>query len=409
MTDAHRIPHPPRVCILTDSFSPIVGGGEKHAELLGNALIRRGAEVFVITRQRVATHRKLDCVGSIPVYRVWPCGFDRIGKYLMLLPALVMLIRLRRQYDVVYVCALRVQGVAGMLAARALGKVCVLRSEACGEMSGAFASGDLEPQSWKRRLVDRAIALRNRLYRRADCFVAISGPIREEYLSAGVPPERIAAIPNGVDTELHRPADAARREVLRKELGLPSGRLWIYTGKLNRGKGLEMLLAAWSRICAERADVHLALVGGGANQFLSCESDLREIIARERLEDRVTLTGYVTNVDEYLQASDGFVLPSESEAMPISLLEAFSCGLPCVATRAGGIVDVVEHERTGLLSDVADEAGLTDNLRRLLDDPDLGRALGTAARRAVLSHYGIDAVADRHVELFASLRARRAA
>lgn len=83
----------PRVCIVTDSFYPIVGGGETHARLLADELISDGLHVFVLTRRRNKELSKIDKIGNIPVFRVSPTGFIRFGKYLMILPALFTLLK----------------------------------------------------------------------------------------------------------------------------------------------------------------------------------------------------------------------------------------------------------------------------------------------------------------------------
>ena len=128
----------PRVCLLTETFHPVVGGGETHARLLSRALGRLGVEVFVLTRRRTRAMEPRACVDGVSVVRVPPPGFKRFGKYLMLLPVAWKLFSLRSRYDVVYVCGLRVLGVVGVAVSKLLGKRCVLRAESVGEMSGDF-------------------------------------------------------------------------------------------------------------------------------------------------------------------------------------------------------------------------------------------------------------------------------
>jgi glycosyltransferase involved in cell wall biosynthesis len=155
-------------------------------------------------------------------------------------------------------------------------------------------------------------------------------------------------------------------------------------------------------VAAERDDVHLVLVGGGGLQTLSCERELREYVTVHGLASRVTITGYVDNVPDYLHTADVFVLPSESEAFPLSLLEAIACGLQCIASRTGGIVDVAAHATELMLVEPRSE-------------DDLYRAIGIAAtkdwtrqqedgmRREVL-RYGMNRVATEHLKLFVGLR-----
>jgi glycosyltransferase involved in cell wall biosynthesis len=404
-----------RVCLLADSFHPIVGGGEKHARLLSEALARLGVTVIVVTQRRDPQSPAFEAIAGYEVHRVQPRGRARAGKYLMMLPAAATLVEQRKRFDVIYCCGIRTLGIVAVVIGRVLGKPCLLRSESRTEMSGEYALGTYVTGGGRRwrgpaaAAIRWAIWCRNAVLRRADAFLAISSAIREEYLSCQVPAAKIVSIPNGIDLTKYRPASPEAREQLRRRFGVDGRMVFVYAGKLNRGKGLEMLLRVWSRLSDGRHDLHLLLVGAGGGQFLSCEDDLRACVAEHRLGASVTFTGYVGNVDEYLQAADVFVLPSESEAMPLSLIEAMACGLPSIGTTVGGIPDLIEHERTGLLIPVNGEAELEEAMRRLMADRAVAGALGRAAGAATTDRLGIESVAARHREVFAELAAGREA
>jgi glycosyltransferase involved in cell wall biosynthesis len=199
---------PPRICLLVSSFYPVIGGGETHARLLCNEFRRRGVSVFVLTRRRLKVSPALEMVDGTPVHRVPPQGVPRFGKYLMMWPAFVHLVRTRKDYDLIYVCGLRVLGIVGIAAALLLGKRCVLRAESCGELSGGFIWESLDGRSNRIRkaLFGGIIRIRNHFLKKADCFLSISGVIREEYEACGIPPAQIASITNGIDTGLFSPA-----------------------------------------------------------------------------------------------------------------------------------------------------------------------------------------------------------
>lgn len=398
----------PRICLLTGSFYPVVGGGETHARLLCAELRRRGTEVFVLTRRRVRTTPAFEVVDGIPVHRVPPSGVPRFGKYLMTGPAFVRLIRMRREYDLIYVCGLRILGIVGALAALALGKRCVLRSESRGELSGAFIwqTVDGRTKPVLKALFSIPIALRNVFLRKADAFLSISGVIRGEYEACGIPGDRIASIPNGIDTDRFRPAAEVDRAALRRRLSLPDGRLFVYTGKLNRGKGLEFLVRVWNGWAKAHPDCRLVLVGSGAMQFLSCEAAVRAYVREHGLEGSVVFAGSVTNVHEYLQAADAFLFPSENEALPLALLEALATGLPALASDIDGVRDIVTDGINGRLLPVNDAAAWAGALSDLVERPDAARELGRRGRETVEARFGIPRVADEHLGLFRSVCAR---
>lgn len=396
----------PAVCLLISAFHPRVGGGETHARLLARELVRLQVPTLVVTRRHERGLARRDEVDGVPVHRVGPSGFPRFGKYLMLLPVLLKLIALRGHYDVIYVCGLRVLGLAGMLAGAILGKSVVLRAEACGELSGDFIYDSPHGGSRLRGnpLVRAALALRNRLYRGADRFLAISRVIRDEFLACGVPADRIALITNGIEPDAFRPAAPDRRAALRRELGLPDRRLFAYAGKLNRGKGLEMLLRVWVDVVRRHPDAHLVLVGAGGTQFLSCERELKAFVADHGLAPAVTFTGYTSRVADHLCACDAFVFPSESEALGLALLEAMACGLPSIASATGGILDIVTDHQNGRLVPVGDEEAWRNAITELLENPAQARAWAEAGPRTVRERFSIQQVTRQHRDLFRSLR-----
>lgn len=394
-----------RLCIFIDSFYPIIGGGETHAALISEALVNRGAQVIVITQRRkkespwFETHRK------VPIYRVAPTEQHRWGKYLMILPGLISLVRHRKKYDAIYVCGLRTLGFPAILAKLLLKKIVVLRAESCDELAGAHLllnnSGTFS--KLLNTLIKLTLKARNRLYRTAH-FISISNAITKEFRDCQVPKERIELIYNGIDTEKHHPATRSEPAKIRKRLNLPQDDiLVVYTGKLNEGKGLQLLLRTWKRIANELTNIHLILVGSGGNQFLSCESELRRFVAENKLENQVTFTGYVTNVGDYLRACDIFTLPSESESFGLSLAEAMACGLPSVATNVGGMVDILTNEKEGFLFELNEETGLYRALTRLIADPILRLKMGAAGRETIVKRFGIDQIAIEHQAYFQRL------
>lgn len=396
-----------RVLFLTESFHPVLGGGETHVRQLGADLVAHGHRATVVTRRGEASWPAEDEIDGVRVRRVPPAGPGRIGKYLMVPGALRALAREAPGHDVIVVRSTRVLGVPGLVAARALGRPVILQPEVNGELSGeAFTWGwgrgrGLDP------VVRRLVAVRNRWLRDADAFVAMSSMIREEMVEAGIAAERVALIHHGVDTGRFRPAEPGERKGLRRSLGLPGGVLAVFTGRLLRGKGLETLLAAFEALASARPDVHLVLVGSGEGQALSVEEDLRADVRARGLDDRVVFAGRRDAVESYLRAGDVFVFPSVFEALGISLVEAAACGLPAVASRTGGIVDVVEDGRSGFLVTPGQARELASALASLVSDASRREAMGDRARRIALAHFDERDAAVRYRTLFRHVSVRR--
>ncbi len=401
----------PRVCLFTDSYFPVVGGGEAHARLLCGEFQLLGVPVFVLTGHKVASSPAFETVDGVAVHRAPPAGYPRMGKYLMLWSSFWRLIRMRREYDVIYVCGIRTLGLIAVLAARLLGKGCILRAESRGEVSGGFIweKTDGRVNHLLKLMFIGPVILRNMALKKADAFLSIAGVIREEYESCRVSAHKIVSIPNGIDVVRFSPVSPEARSVLRRNLGLPDGRLFAYTGKLNRGKGLEFLTRVWKDWAPQHPDCKLLLIGSGAMQFLSCEEELRHFVAKHAMESAVIFAGSVSNVQEYLQVSDFFVFPSESEALPLALLEALATGLPTVASDIGGCRDIITDGRNGRLAPPNNEAAWVAGLQALVNEPALAAEWGRAGRETVVKTFSIAHIAEEHVKLFRAICGKAAA
>jgi glycosyltransferase involved in cell wall biosynthesis len=391
-----------RVLFLAESFHPVLGGGEGHVRDLSRRLAAAGMPATVVTRRGDRAWPARETLDGVRVVRVPPAGPGRSGKYAMVPAALAALGRESAAYDVLVVRGTRVLGLPGVVAARTAGKPVVLQPEVNGEMTGeVYTWGTALDRPLGRRLVRTAVRPRNRILRDADAFVAMSRLIRDELVGAGVPPERVRHIPHGVDLDRFRPADAKERQELRRRLGLPpEGVLVIFTGRLLRGKGVEALLQAFA---GQEPRAHLLIVGSGGGQALSVEDAVRERVARGDLAGRVIMTGRVENVEDYLRASDIFAFPSEFEGLGISLIEAQACGLACVASKTGGIVDIIEDGKTGLLVSPGQVDELAVGLAALLSDEDRRRGIGQAGRKSALERFDVQDSLDRYRALFREL------
>ncbi len=321
----------------------------------------------------------------------------------MLITTLPALFRRRHDYDLVLVSGFRILGMPALLASRLLRKACVLKADSPGEMSGEYYAGGLsrlglKPSFFPLRLI---LALRNRLFLKADSFVALSSDIRDELRSCGVPALAIRVIPNCVDTARFRGATNPEKRKLRERLGLPEDATIIsYTGRLVSYKGLPLLLRVWKRLRERHPNAFLLLVGGGGLDLHDCEEELKRYAQQNALSPSVRFTGNVHNVEDYLRASDVFAFPTEIEAFGISLLEAMACELPAVSTPVGGIKDVIRHEENGLLVEPGSELQLEDALDRLLRNQGLAARLATTARATVLARYTVETVARQYGQHF---------
>ena len=189
-----------------------------------------------------------------------------------------------------------------------------------------------------------------------------------------------------------RPARRAREEV-RKELGVGSEALVFHSSNLRSLKRIDLLLEAVARI--RRKDSFKLVILAG-DSFAPFVGDVRRL----GLEDRVIVRDKVSDIEDYLQAADLGLFTSESESFGLSILEAMCFACPSVATRVGGIPEVIEHNRSGILTPPGDREALTRALEDMIENPARRAELGRAAQQRARTLFSSDAIVPRYEALY---------
>ena len=394
------------ICLLTETYHPITGGGETQARVLAAGFAAAGSNTNVLTRRTDSTLPRTEQLDGSTLWRLAPTGPGHLKKWGLIFSAFIRLLHLRSHYDVILVGGYRVLGIPAVIAGRLLGKPCILKADSIGEFSGEFFNPGLRRfrLRYDRFPVNIALAIRNRILCRADAFIAISSVIADELRAHGVEAARIQSIPNSVDIERFSPVSPDEKIRLRDSLMIPrDAQVGVYTGRLVSTKGLPLLLRSWESIVERHPDALLLLVGAGGVGIQNCESDLRSFVSSNALERNVRFTGSVNNVHQYLQASDFFVFPTEREAFGISVIEALACGLPVVTTATGGIRDIVTDRETALVVPVDDEKALGRAIEAVLQGGDTIASIAESGRRLATEHYSERNVLHRYSQLVAAL------
>ena len=223
-----------------------------------------------------------------------------------------------------------------------------------------------------------------------DHFAAVSNEVRETAARFGrLPAKRSSVIYNGADLQRFRPANPARRD------GKPA---LICVARLSPEKRHDVLLAAVRRLLDSGLALELTVVGDGPTR-----PALEKQIADLRLEDAVRLLGMRDDVAELLREADLFTMPSATEGMPITVIEAMACALPIVATAVGGFLELVKDGENGFLVPVGDADALAQALARLIKDRDLLRRIGAANRRVAEEKFDIADTVRNYEELYLRL------
>lgn len=233
--------------------------------------------------------------------------------------------------------------------------------------------------------------------RLADRFVAVSEATRHDLVNgAHVPPSKVTVIHNGIEEQL---VSEERKSAVRLEFGLSqSQKLVLYVGRLAFHKGVRYLTEAAETLAAQVPEARFVLVGEGP-----MEDELMRRAERSPLAGKVSLTGRRTDAVEIIAASDLFVLPSLSEGLPLTLIEAAMCGKAMVAARTGGVPDLVREGETGLLVPPHDPLALARAIRQLLADDAARERMGAAARSLWENVFSLDKMIDRMEVLYKNL------
>ncbi len=217
-----------------------------------------------------------------------------------------------------------------------------------------------------------------------DKVITVSDDLKKILIKEiGIAEQKIVVIRNGIKII---PVNHAARESIYSQLGRNKDEFIIcFIGRLAPIKNIPFLLSALEEICALYPLVRLLLVGDGPEK-----NALKEFVATKNLTENVFFLGTRNDVRDILSICQLFVLPSLSEGVSISLLEAMSMKVPVVATNVGGNAEVIEDGKTGILVESNNVCELKSAIRRIIDSPEERKCLAEKAHLRITSHFNID-------------------
>ncbi|HWJ32102.1 MAG TPA: glycosyltransferase family 4 protein [Gaiellaceae bacterium] len=234
-------------------------------------------------------------------------------------------------------------------------------------------------------------------------LIAVSPQVRDDLVALGVaPPERFVVIRLGIELGERVTGEQDGRVESRRYLGIEQGRFAVgWIGRMTAVKRTDDVLVAFKRLREEGVDAVLCMVGDGPDRP-HLEKRAHELgIVRDTL-----FLGYQEDVAPFYAAFDALVLPSSNEGTPVSAIEALAAGRPVVATRVGGVPDVVVEAEDGFLVEPGATGDIADRLAQLARDPELRERMGRAGRERVLSRYAVNRLVDDVDRLYRALLER---
>lgn len=344
-------------------------GGEQQASYLIRGLADRGHDVFVAGR---TGSEFLARDHGVPPERI--AAFPFLGEIdLYTASGLARLVR-RHAIEIVHAHTSHTHTIA-CLARRLAGRGRVVVSRRV----------DFPPSpGWWSRLK----------YSWPDRFVAISNAIAKVMIDAGIPSDRISVVHSAID-----PARLQAQPLSKAELKLPEGAFVIgNVAALVGHKDQATLLHAMRGVVDTKPDAHLLIAGEGP-----LRNELTALCDRLGLMEHVHFLGYRNDVPALLNSLDLFVMSSKEEGLGTSVLDAMACGIPVVATAAGGIPEMVRHEETGLLVPIGDAVALAFSILAAARTTDLSKRLAANGAEMVAREFHVDSMVQGNLAIYTDL------
>jgi len=375
-----------RICMVSEDFVPNPGGIASHVYELARALIKKGHEVsFVCAHYSLYSQfrNKLDLYGANNIYNI-PISNNLISRVSLITYRKRIIERLyaMKRFDIIHWHCLFYESLLALSLKKTL---------KCGFVFTNHSSGFL-------------IRMRNPLWRmlirklisKADCIIAPSEELALTTIKLGIPDSTVFMIPNGVDTELFNEVKSNINTRICYSIPIKSF-VAICPRRLVFKNGVDLIIKAWAKIVKFDKNVKLIVVGDGPekNRLISLVKELR-------LERQILMLGSKdrSEMPEIYKIADFAVIPSRVEAVSIAALEAMASGLPVIATRVGGLPQIVTHNQNGKLVEPESPDSLADEIIDLISDKILLLQMGRNARNFVFNGYTWDMIADKTVRVY---------
>jgi len=365
--------------MIISQFYPLLGGAEVQAQQLASGLLGREIKVSVLTR-RLKGLPQYEVVEGIPVYReIRTIELGILWGIWYIVSVFIFLYRKRKDYDIIH-CHI----VQGFHTVVAVFFKYLFKKKVIVKMSSSGETSDL-----KLLKEVKLGKLFLRWIRNVDIIISVCKKASLEILNNGFSKDSLVEIPNGVDI------NRFSKSSLQKKGGI---RNITYIGRLDSYKWIGYLFNGFKDLLSEVDNVRLTIIGNGPDETI-----LKNMAKDLAIQDSVTFKGRQEDIVSELYNTDIFVLPSLSEGMSNVILEAMACGLPVVATSAGGNSDLIRDRCNGIVIPPRDPIRLSAALLELLEDGELAQRLGKEARKTVEENYSMGHIIDEYVKLYERL------
>jgi len=310
--------------------------------------------------------------------------------------------KLRKKYDFVHNFN---SGFAfnrvSILIAKILGKKVVTETSLIGD-DDPISLGMFK--NWKEYLKPKYV--RYLFYKMADRYVSKSEVITEIFQKSEIPMNKVAQIPYSVDVTQFKSLDSLNKRELRNKLGIwEDGIIILFVGGINVRKGVHVLVNSFIKIENKYPELKLLIVGPTYKydpEYIACIKD--KIKANGLAEKILLMEKNVSNVEEYMQCSEIFILPSRQEGFPISIIEAMSSGLAVIGSDIPEISRAqIVNGKDGYVFPVGNVEGLASTIESLMQNKGIIQKIGMEARKKAVANWSTEIVDNQYKELYYSI------
>lgn len=372
-----------KIAMLIPSYHPIVGGAERQLELLSRELKAQCKEVFVVTRRKPSGKKHIK-IHNVDVYRTF-CHFHTIS---FLISSFLFLSKNRNRFKIIHIHTLNSPILVGVFLKFLFKKKLVIKIPRSG-------NGSMLELLLNHPLKKHLLCF---YLKHADRVIALNHETFDNLIKFGVAKEKIAAISNGVDTDEYNIVDQRQKNQYRKELGINENFILTFTGRLVSRKNVDIILKCLRQLTTN--NYKFIVIGDGPQM-----SKLKAMVSNFNLRPKVLFLGSLDRemVRKYLQCSDIFILPSQSEGISNAILEAMSCGNAVIASSIPGNIDLIKDRENGLLFGLQKYSKLEELINFLVKDKDALLRLKKNANDTIKKHFSIKRISEKYIAVYNSL------
>jgi len=372
-----------KIALLTEKYTPDIGGLAISSERLARLLASAGHDVRVYSPSRnlLPSEKRTITSSGVNITRFSP--HKRVDDTLVDWFELVVEEHKRKPFDVIHAYFLPQAGFVASYAGKYLNIPSAVSVRGNDIERAAFDPSKFSHVMYALQNANAVTTNAAELIKKAKAFID-----SEIYL-----------IPNGIDIELFKPMP--KNDELARAIGLNTNPVIGFVGELREKKGLQTILHAYTHINKRHATT--LLVVGEVRQ--GDDAKAFDELQRSNPEANVSVTGRVPHYElpAYYSLMDIFVHPSHRDGMPNAVLEAMACERVVIATSVGGIKDIIEDGKNGVIVTVKDAKMLAEKILELLEDPEKKSILGKNARELIMSKYTLEKELEANLSIYRKL------